>query len=43
MFSVNLFFTYLWMVHDIMHSANEHFTYPCIVNTTMYVQLDELV
>ena len=26
-----------------MDSANEHFTYPWIVNSTIHVQLDELV
>ena len=26
-----------------MDNANEHFTYPWIVNSTIHVQLDELV
>ena len=38
-----LFFACAWIANCIMQSANQWFTYPYIVNWTMYVQLDELV
>ena len=39
---------YSWIVMDgivncSMDGANEHFTYPWIVNSSVHVQLDELV
>ena len=37
------YFSYPWMVNCSMDDANERFTYPRIINSIIYVQLDELV